>query len=89
VSPYKGFTCAHRHLYKGDSCSQYVKRIVAAESLEDSWIATRVRFQECREANLILRSLGINQNGIQEKKKRKPQDYYCGNWGDSCEALSV
>jgi putative component of membrane protein insertase Oxa1/YidC/SpoIIIJ protein YidD len=91
VSPYKGFTCAHRYLYKGDSCSQYIKRLVAEASLEDAWIATKVRFQECREANIILKNtgnIGSGQDELQEKKKRKPQDCSCGNnWGDSCEAL--
>jgi putative component of membrane protein insertase Oxa1/YidC/SpoIIIJ protein YidD len=82
MSPYKGFSCAHRHLYKGDSCSQYVKLVVASESLEDAWVATRIRFQECREANLILRNTGSSKDGVQ--KKRKFQDCYCDN---SCEAL--
>jgi putative component of membrane protein insertase Oxa1/YidC/SpoIIIJ protein YidD len=89
MSPYKGFTCAHRHLYKGDSCSQYVKRIVVEESLEGAWIAIRERFQECREANLILRNSGSNSEwGVQPKKRRKPQDCNSSNWGDCCQGLS-
>ena len=86
VSPYKGFTCAHRNLYGGDSCSQSIKRIVAEESLGGAWTAIRLRFQECKEANLILRNTGNNQNG--QQRKRQNQDYNCGNWGDCCQGLS-
>jgi putative component of membrane protein insertase Oxa1/YidC/SpoIIIJ protein YidD len=33
VSPHKGFSCAHRLLYGGESCSQYVKGAIAQNGL--------------------------------------------------------
>ncbi|WP_228061460.1 membrane protein insertion efficiency factor YidD [[Phormidium] sp. LEGE 05292] len=33
LSPHKGFSCAHRILYGGESCSAYIKRIVAQKGL--------------------------------------------------------
>ncbi|WP_338027215.1 membrane protein insertion efficiency factor YidD [Trichormus azollae] len=31
ISPHKGFQCAHRVLYGSESCSQYIKRVIAEE----------------------------------------------------------
>jgi putative component of membrane protein insertase Oxa1/YidC/SpoIIIJ protein YidD len=56
LSPHKGFACAHRVLYGGESCSQYIKRIIAEKGLKAALLQSRYRFQRCKEANLILRS---------------------------------
>lgn len=55
LSPHKGFSCAHRVLYGCDSCSQYVKRVIAEEGIVMAIANARGRFQECREANEILK----------------------------------
>ena len=57
ISPRKGFSCAHRHLYGGESCSQYIKQLVAEEGLFAAVRASRQRFAACREANQTLRAL--------------------------------
>ncbi|PSB57257.1 membrane protein insertion efficiency factor YidD [Chamaesiphon polymorphus] len=56
LSPYKGFRCAHRVLHRGESCSQYVKRMVREEGLGIALAKSRVRFAECKEANRILQA---------------------------------
>jgi putative component of membrane protein insertase Oxa1/YidC/SpoIIIJ protein YidD len=55
LSPHKGFACAHRILYQGESCSQYIKQIAAEEGLKVAFKKSRSRFQECKQANQILR----------------------------------
>ena len=55
LSPHKGFCCAHRVLYGCDSCSQYFKRVIAEEGIVMAIANARGRFQECREANEILK----------------------------------
>lgn len=56
ISPYKGFACAHRVLYGGESCSQYVKRVIAEDGFRSAVIQSRQRFHDCKQANHILRS---------------------------------
>ncbi|MEH1820550.1 MAG: membrane protein insertion efficiency factor YidD [Nostoc sp.] len=60
ISPHKGFACAHRILYGGESCSQYIKRVVAKEGLKAAFISSRERFQACKQANQILRCLAAS-----------------------------
>lgn len=55
ISPHKGFSCAHRVLYGCDSCSQYFKRVIAEEGIITAIAKAKGRFQECREANEILK----------------------------------
>ena len=55
ISPHKGFACAHRILYGGESCSQYIKRVVAKEGLKTAFVNSHERFQACKQANQILR----------------------------------
>jgi putative component of membrane protein insertase Oxa1/YidC/SpoIIIJ protein YidD len=55
VSPYKGFSCAHRVLHGSESCSQYFKRVIAEDGISVAIGNAKVRFQECRDANQILK----------------------------------
>ncbi|MCW5312779.1 membrane protein insertion efficiency factor YidD [Nostoc sp. KVJ3] len=54
ISPHKGFACAHRILYGGESCSGYFKRVIAKEGLKVAFVNSRERFQACKQANQIL-----------------------------------
>lgn len=56
ISPRKGFSCAFRLLYKGESCSEYVKKTIAQDGLVAAIKKSRDRFQACREANHILKN---------------------------------
>ncbi|MBD2506614.1 membrane protein insertion efficiency factor YidD [Nostoc sp. C057] len=59
ISPHKGFACAHRILYGGESCSGYFKRVIAKEGLKVAFVNSRERFQACKEANHILRKRAV------------------------------
>jgi putative component of membrane protein insertase Oxa1/YidC/SpoIIIJ protein YidD len=54
LSPLKGFSCAHRVLHCGESCSQYVKRTILERGLSDAWPESRQRFRDCRSAYLTI-----------------------------------
>ena len=56
LSPRKGYRCAHRVLYDGDPCSEYVKKAIANQSLAEAVQSSRRRFRACAEANRILKS---------------------------------
>ena len=55
ISPHKGFSCAHRVLYGCESCSQYFKQVIAEEGIITAIAKAKGRFQECHEANEILK----------------------------------
>ncbi|MCC5637056.1 membrane protein insertion efficiency factor YidD [Nostoc sp. CHAB 5844] len=91
ISPYKGFVCAHRILHGGESCSQYIKRVIAQEGLRIAFIKSRTRFQACKQANLILHSQSHNSGASasedeadiqQPKKENGSNDLSCGDWAD-------
>lgn len=80
LSPHKGFSCAYRLLHRGESCSQYIKRLIAQEGLIAAVKASRQRFQACRKANDILRSrhchhsnMGNNLHQDLDNRRNKPQ----------------
>ncbi len=56
LSPHKGFSCAHRILYGGDSCSQYIKTAIAQRGLSGAIGLSQHRFAACKEAHHLLRS---------------------------------
>ncbi|MEH2225275.1 membrane protein insertion efficiency factor YidD [Nostoc sp.] len=68
ISPHKGFACAHRILYGGESCSQYIKRVVAKEGLKAAFSNSRERFQACKQANQILRMQSDNSEESTEEE---------------------
>lgn len=91
ISPRKGFSCAHRLLYGGESCSQYVKRIVSQQGLTLALKASRKRFQACREANQILRArynrytyASQNHEEEQERNKQKRNNAHYSNDCSNC-----
>jgi putative component of membrane protein insertase Oxa1/YidC/SpoIIIJ protein YidD len=74
ISPHKGFSCAHRVLYGCESCSQYFKRVIAEEGITTAIANAQGRFQECREANEILRT---RRSRCRQKYNQKyNQKYY-------------
>ncbi|MFN6558547.1 MAG: membrane protein insertion efficiency factor YidD [Nostoc sp. ChiSLP01] len=50
LSPRKGYSCAHRIVHGGDSCSEYVKNVLADKSLFESTLLAKQRFRECNIA---------------------------------------
>ncbi|AFZ60036.1 membrane protein insertion efficiency factor YidD [Anabaena cylindrica FACHB-243] len=76
ISPYKGFVCAHRVLYGGESCSGYIKRVIAQEGLKAGFVKSRVRFQSCQQANIMLKSQAEElepPTTDEDQQKKKPQ----------------
>jgi putative component of membrane protein insertase Oxa1/YidC/SpoIIIJ protein YidD len=63
LSPHKGFKCAHRVLYGGKSCSEYVKQVIAQEGLVSAISASRHRFAACHTANHILQATAMRSEG--------------------------
>jgi putative component of membrane protein insertase Oxa1/YidC/SpoIIIJ protein YidD len=74
ISPHKGFACAHRVLYGGESCSQYIKRTIAEEGLSKILVKSRNRFQACKQANQILRSPTARGMRSQSENPEMPED---------------
>jgi putative component of membrane protein insertase Oxa1/YidC/SpoIIIJ protein YidD len=70
ISPHKGFVCAHRVLYGGESCSQYIKRVITEDGFKALLIKSRRRFQACLQANRILRSAGGGNASLREASLR-------------------
>jgi len=66
ISPIKGFSCAHRVLYGGDSCSQYIKGAIAKLGLFGAIKASRRRFAACKRANQILKARFSSESGSED-----------------------
>jgi putative component of membrane protein insertase Oxa1/YidC/SpoIIIJ protein YidD len=89
LSPHKGFKCAHRVLYGGKSCSEYVKGAIATEGLLAAISASRQRFTACHSANQILQArLMRSQIEGEETRKRRNSASPCANnpscWVSDC-----
>lgn len=94
LSPHKGFSCAHRILYGGDSCSQYIKTAVAQRGLSEAVALSQHRFAACKEAHHILRSQVCAKAQRQKKPNRsspnRTRDCACSelNPGVGCDACT-
>jgi putative component of membrane protein insertase Oxa1/YidC/SpoIIIJ protein YidD len=56
LSPRKGFSCPHRLLEGGESCSEYVKRILTNQDLLTAIQLAPDRFRACHSAAKALQS---------------------------------
>ncbi len=56
VSPYKGFSCAYRVAYGGESCSAFVKRTIEEQGIGPAISLAQQRFALCRLAAQELRA---------------------------------
>jgi putative component of membrane protein insertase Oxa1/YidC/SpoIIIJ protein YidD len=94
ISPYKGFVCAHRVLHRGESCSQYVLRIVQQQGVRIAITAARLRFRDCRAAAHRLANRSFEErlhDDAVEKRRRlnattglpSPFVERCGCLGDA------
>lgn len=82
ISPRKGFSCAHRLLYKGESCSQYAKRMIAQQGLVAAIETVRQRFRACGIANQILQARYSSQA---DSDRSNPERRKSRNWGCNCD----
>jgi putative component of membrane protein insertase Oxa1/YidC/SpoIIIJ protein YidD len=60
VSPYKGYSCAHRVKYGGVSCSEYARRAIAETDWQTGLGQMRIRFQTCRAASRSLKAAQLH-----------------------------
>jgi putative component of membrane protein insertase Oxa1/YidC/SpoIIIJ protein YidD len=81
ISPHKGFSCAHRVLYGGESCSGYIKRAIAQKGLLEALKASRQRFNACKQASLILKS---QQEEAESEQKNRQNSASSDNRCDVC-----
>lgn len=58
LSPYKGFTCAHRARHGGPSCSEYAVSVFTAEGLCAGLRRLASRFRACHAASRDLKEAG-------------------------------
>lgn len=91
ISPYKGFSCAYRVLHRGESCSQYAKRMILAEGISNALPAIRRRFQACKTANERLRLVRASfyslENSSERDRQRKERSQNSGVW--SCDPATA
>ncbi|MEH1849417.1 MAG: membrane protein insertion efficiency factor YidD [Nostoc sp.] len=62
ISPSKGFCCSHRLLHGGNSCSNYVKRMLNEQKLHQAVQSSIKRFQDCAAASKTLTSTKATAN---------------------------
>lgn len=93
ISPHKGFQCAHRVLYGGDSCSQFIKRVIAEEGLKVALLKSQTRFQACKQANIVLRSqaeeLEPPTDTDEDNQTKKPYPAPKSSCQDSFDAVDL
>ena len=78
ISPHKGFVCAHRRLYGGESCSEHIKQTIIKEGLGHILAKSKLRFASCKQANFILKSqTEETEEKPQKKKKQSYEDQTC------------
>ncbi len=56
LSPRKGYSCTHRIVHGGESCSEYVKNVLADKSLFESTLLARQRFRDCNTAYISAKN---------------------------------
>ncbi|PSN11012.1 hypothetical protein C7293_25970 [filamentous cyanobacterium CCT1] len=54
ISPRKGFSCPHGLLHGGESCSDYVKRVLTDQNLSAAIRLAPQRFRDCKAAAQTL-----------------------------------
>lgn len=81
LSPYKGFSCAHKRVYGGTSCSEYFRLAVQYQGLSDSIPLFQQRLRACKGASLSLKASRANP-----QRRRKKRDV-CDDCDSSCIPL--
>ena len=66
ISPYKGFSCAHRSLHGGESCSEHFRMLVTSYGLSQAVPLFRQRLGECRQAHQVLKMSSLEGEAMGE-----------------------
>ena len=94
LSPHKGYSCAHRTLHGGDSCSQHAKTQIVRVGIWRAIPLMRQRFRLCAQASQSLRNL---LNRLHEIANLPPSnlpplqsiDDLGDCIGDACDVLDI
>ncbi|MEM6254552.1 MAG: membrane protein insertion efficiency factor YidD [Cyanobacteria bacterium P01_D01_bin.156] len=62
LSPYKGFSCAHRAVHGGPSCSAYFSESVVTHGVASAIPLFRQRLGDCRQAYYALKTSASKQS---------------------------
>jgi putative component of membrane protein insertase Oxa1/YidC/SpoIIIJ protein YidD len=89
LSPLKGFSCAHRVLHRGESCSQYVKRTILERGLSDALPETRQRFRDCRSAYLTILASQSDHDDPESESSRRPKNNPTNPQNLSCSGCTL
>ncbi len=73
LSPRKGFSCAHRMAYGGESCSQHVKYLIATVGLLEAMALAPQRFRACGQAYRLLKAQGGATREDPERLRQRAQ----------------
>jgi putative component of membrane protein insertase Oxa1/YidC/SpoIIIJ protein YidD len=68
VSPYKGFSCAHRVFNGGSSCSVFAEQAIRDHGVWAAVPMIKRHFLECRAAHTALRRLQVQEQPGEDKK---------------------
>ncbi|NJN76851.1 MAG: membrane protein insertion efficiency factor YidD [Synechococcaceae cyanobacterium RL_1_2] len=68
ISPHKGFSCAHRRLYGGLSCSEYFRRSLQTQGLSDALPLFKHRLLDCKRANYLISAYRQQRSNINEQQ---------------------
>lgn len=73
LSPYKGYSCAHRVLHGHSSCSSYVKNSIKVRGWKCTLLLVPTRAKECAAA-----AKTIEENDHKPKRRKKDNDSWTG-----------
>jgi putative component of membrane protein insertase Oxa1/YidC/SpoIIIJ protein YidD len=81
LSPRKGFSCAHRVVYGGDSCSQHIKQLITQEGMLTAMVLAPERFRACRRAYGVFKAQHrVSDSPSEPQRQRKIGDCLsCGS----------
>jgi putative component of membrane protein insertase Oxa1/YidC/SpoIIIJ protein YidD len=74
LSPRKGFTCAHRKLHGGASCSGYFRELVTTEGFTQAIQPFQQRLVDCRKANDRLRMMAAATEAAPDDPAAQPME---------------
>ncbi|NET10970.1 MAG: membrane protein insertion efficiency factor YidD [Merismopedia sp. SIO2A8] len=81
ISPHKGFSCAHRRLHGGVSCSDYFHQMIMAHGLTQAIPLFQERLVECKQSYRLLQSRPL---ALQATSPPEPQFIQTAtdDWGE-------
>jgi putative component of membrane protein insertase Oxa1/YidC/SpoIIIJ protein YidD len=78
LSPRKGYSCAHRVVHGGQSCSEYVKNVLTDKSMFESTFLARQRFRDCNIASIFSKNRFIESKNSVKVPVNSPDDPILG-----------